>query len=85
MLVPLTRLIYRPRVEGRGNIPRKGKVIFASNHLSFIDSIAIPVAAPRPVHFMAKSAYFEKWASRQFFTAIGATPQYASTTTGCST
>ena len=23
VLVPLTRLIYRPRVEGRGNIPRK--------------------------------------------------------------
>ena len=71
---PLARAVYRPRVEGRDNVPRTGPVIFASNHLSFIDSIAIPVASPRPVHFLAKSTYFEKWASRQFFTAIGAIP-----------
>lgn len=74
LIAPLARAVYRPRIEGRENVPRTGPVIFASNHLSFIDSIAIPVAAPRPVHFMAKSAYFEKWASRQFFTAIGAIP-----------
>lgn len=71
-IAPLARAVYRPRVEGRENVPRTGPVIFASNHLSFIDSIAIPVASPRPVHFLAKSTYFEKWASRQFFTAIGA-------------
>lgn len=71
-IAPLARAVYRPRVEGRDNVPRTGPVIFASNHLSFIDSIAIPVASPRPVHFLAKSTYFDKWASRQFFTAIGA-------------
>lgn len=72
VLAPLARMLYRPRVEGKDHVPRSGPVIFASNHLSFIDSIAIPVAAPRPVHFLAKSSYFDKWASRQFFTAIGA-------------
>ncbi|GAB3604215.1 lysophospholipid acyltransferase family protein [Microbacterium aureliae] len=76
---PLARIMYRPRVEGRANVPRTGPVIFASNHLSFIDSIAIPVAAPRPVHFLAKSSYFEGsgfrgMLSREFFTAIGAIP-----------
>lgn len=76
---PLARLIYRPRVEGRGNVPRTGPVIFASNHLSFIDSVAIPVAAPRPVHFLAKSSYFEGAGAggalrRTFFEAIGAIP-----------
>lgn len=79
VLVPLTRLIYRPRIEGRANIPRTGKVILASNHLSFIDSLIIPMFAPRPVYFLAKSSYFEGtgfrgWVSRHFFTAIGATP-----------
>lgn len=78
-LAPLVRLIYRPRIEGRKNIPRKGPVIFASNHLSFIDSMVIPMFAPRPVYFLAKSSYFEGkgikgWISREFFTAIGATP-----------
>lgn len=59
VLAPLARLIYRPRVEGRRNVPKTGPVIIASNHLSFIDSVAIPVAAPRRVHFLAKSSYFE--------------------------
>ncbi|CAH0138609.1 MULTISPECIES: lysophospholipid acyltransferase family protein [unclassified Microbacterium] len=76
---PLARLIYRPRVEGRDKVPVDGPVIFASNHLSFIDSIAIPVAAPRPVHFLAKSSYFEGHGftgavKRNFFQSIGAIP-----------
>jgi len=71
---PLARVVYRPHVEGKANVPRSGPVIFASNHLSFIDSIAIPVAAPRPVHFLAKASYFESGLSRWFFTAIGAIP-----------
>lgn len=79
VLTPLARLVYRPRIEGKQNVPKHGPVIFASNHLSFIDSVAIPVAAPRPVHFLAKSTYFEGtglsgWTTREFFTAIGAIP-----------
>lgn len=78
-VAPLGRLVYRPRVEGKANVPKTGPVIFASNHLSFIDSVAIPVAAPRPVHFLAKSSYFEGtgfsgWLTREFFLAIGAVP-----------
>ncbi|MFT4260700.1 lysophospholipid acyltransferase family protein [Microbacterium sp.] len=79
LISPLARMLYRPRVEGKENVPRTGAVIFASNHLSFIDSIAIPVAAPRTVHFLAKSTYFEGtglkgWASKTFFESIGAIP-----------
>src|SRR6478609_3931899 len=77
IIAPLGRLIYRPQVEGKDNVPKSGPVIFASNHLSFIDSVAIPVAAPRPVHFLAKSTYFEGtgmkgWLSKTFFESIGA-------------
>ncbi|WP_040163799.1 lysophospholipid acyltransferase family protein [Microbacterium gorillae] len=79
IIAPLARMIYRPRLEGRENVPLTGPVILASNHLSFIDSIVIPVAAPRPVQFLAKAAYFEGtgfrgWLSRTFFTSIGANP-----------
>ncbi|HLS92529.1 MAG TPA: lysophospholipid acyltransferase family protein [Microbacterium sp.] len=79
-LAPLARAVYRPRIEGKELIPSDGAVIFASNHLSFIDSIAIPIAAaPRPVHFLAKAEYFtgtgfKGWLSRTLFTAVGATP-----------
>src|SRR5690625_3805443 len=49
LVTPLARAVYRPRVEGKHHVPKRGAVILASNHLSFIDSIAIPVAAaPRP-------------------------------------
>ncbi|MGV9195059.1 lysophospholipid acyltransferase family protein [Microbacterium sp. MC2] len=78
-IAPLARLIYWPHIEGRQHIPRTGPVILASNHLSFIDSFVIPMFAPRPVYFLAKSSYFEGTGlrgrlSRSFFTALGATP-----------
>jgi 1-acyl-sn-glycerol-3-phosphate acyltransferase len=77
VLIPVARLVYRPRILGRSNVPRSGRVILASNHLSFIDSIAIPVVAPRRVQFLAKSSYFDGtglkgWVSRTFFSSIGA-------------
>jgi len=77
LMAPLLKLVYRPRVIGRRNVPKHGKVILASNHLSFIDSVVIPMTAPRRVQFLAKSSYFEGTGvkgriSRAFFTAIGA-------------
>ncbi|MFI0243141.1 lysophospholipid acyltransferase family protein [Streptomyces sp. NPDC016845] len=79
LLAPLLRLIYRPVVRGRSNVPRRGPVILASNHLSFVDSIAIALLAPRPVHFLAKDTYFTgrgvKGAlTRCFFAALGCVP-----------
>jgi len=77
LMTPLARLVYRPRVTGRRNVPKHGRVILASNHLSFIDSIVIPMVAPRRVQFLAKSQYFTGTGvrgriSRAFFTSIGA-------------
>ncbi len=77
ILRPSVRLVYRPTITGAESVPEHGPVIFASNHLSFVDSIVIPLAAPRPVQFLAKSHYFtgtgfSGWVSRTFFTAIGA-------------
>ena len=43
---------------GLENIPATGPVILASNHLSFADSVVIPVVVPRKVAFLAKSDYF---------------------------
>jgi len=39
-------------------VPVKGPVIIASNHLSFSDSIFMPLVVPRKVTFLAKSEYF---------------------------
>jgi 1-acyl-sn-glycerol-3-phosphate acyltransferase len=76
---PVARLIYRPVIEGRENIPRTGPLLLASNHLSFVDSIVIPLVAPRRVVFLAKSEYFTGHGvrgalKRSLFTAVGAVP-----------
>jgi len=55
---PLAKLIWRPKVTGLENVPRTGPVILASNHVSFADSLVIPIVAPRKVVFLAKSDYF---------------------------
>jgi 1-acyl-sn-glycerol-3-phosphate acyltransferase len=58
VIAPTAKLLWRPTITGTENVPRSGGVILASNHLSFIDSFAIPIVAPRPVSFLAKSEYF---------------------------
>ena len=58
VVAPLSKMLWRPTITGLGNVPPTGGVLIASNHLSFIDSFAIPIAAPRPVAFLAKSDYF---------------------------
>jgi 1-acyl-sn-glycerol-3-phosphate acyltransferase len=79
VMSPVARLIYRPVIEGTENIPRSGPLLLASNHLSFVDSIVIPLAAPRRVVFLAKSEYFtgngvRGGVKRAMFTAVGAVP-----------
>ena len=58
VVAPLSKALWRPTITGLDNVPPTGGVLIASNHLSFIDSFAIPIAAPRPVAFLAKSDYF---------------------------
>lgn len=76
---PTALAIWRPDIIGAENVPADGPVILASNHLSFVDSVVIPLAAPRQVSFLAKDDYFtgsgvKGMLSRQWFTAIGSIP-----------
>jgi 1-acyl-sn-glycerol-3-phosphate acyltransferase len=58
ILSPILRTLFRPKVEGLEHIPADGAAILASNHLSFSDSIFLPLVVPRRVTFLAKSDYF---------------------------
>lgn len=51
-------MLFRPWVRGMENIPNSGAAILASNHLSFSDSIFLPLQSRRPLVFLAKSEYF---------------------------
>ena len=55
---PFLRGLWRPQVIGAENIPATGGAILASNHLSVLDSVFLPLMLTRPVTFAAKSEYF---------------------------
>lgn len=76
---PIVKAIFRPWIIGRRNVPAEGAAILASNHLSFVDSVFLPLMIDRPVSFLAKSDYFtgkglKGWATRMFFKATGQLP-----------
>ncbi len=58
ILGPVLFAIFRPWVKGEDHVPQAGGVILASNHLSFSDSIFLPLVVRRRVTFLAKADYF---------------------------
>jgi 1-acyl-sn-glycerol-3-phosphate acyltransferase len=76
---PVARVVWRPTVEGVEHVPMSGPVLIASNHLSFADSVVIPVVAPRKVVFLAKEDYFtgsgvKGWLTKTWFEGLGMVP-----------
>ncbi|GGA55678.1 1-acyl-sn-glycerol-3-phosphate acyltransferase [Pseudoclavibacter endophyticus] len=76
---PILKSAFRLQIVGAESVPKKGAVILASNHLSVIDSIFLPLTINRHVSFLAKIEYFmgtgvKGWAMRQFFLATGMLP-----------
>jgi 1-acyl-sn-glycerol-3-phosphate acyltransferase len=76
---PILKTVFRPWVTGLDNIPKKGGVILAINHLSFIDSVFLPLVLDRRIFFLAKSDYFtgrglKGWATKAFMNGTGMLP-----------
>ena len=73
------KIVFRPRVWGVRNVPRRGPVILAGNHLSFSDHFFGPLPVPRKVIFLAKSEYLTRpglmgLISKTFFAGVGVIP-----------
>ena len=58
-LLAASHAVYKYRVKGRKNVPEKGSLIIACNHVAFSDPALIVANCPRTVHYMAKSDLFE--------------------------
>ncbi|AZS36551.1 1-acyl-sn-glycerol-3-phosphate acyltransferase [Microbacterium lemovicicum] len=76
---PIVKAIWRPWIVGRRNVPETGAAILASNHLSVMDSVFLPLLIDRRMSFLAKSDYFtgkglKGWATRMFMKATGQIP-----------
>ncbi|HVC68745.1 MAG TPA: lysophospholipid acyltransferase family protein [Acidimicrobiales bacterium] len=74
LLSPIFRLFWRMEVEGREHIPRVGAAVLAPNHVSFCDSLFMPLVIRRRVTFVAKAEYFDAWKTAWFFRAAGQIP-----------
>ncbi len=74
ILTPLLRFFYRVRVEGIEHLPEVGGVILASNHVSFSDSVFLPLVVKRRVTFVAKAEYFDDPKTAWIFRALGQIP-----------
>ena len=73
------KIVFRPWSKDVKNVPRRGPVILASNHLSFSDHFFGPLPVPRKVVFLAKAEYFtgrgvKGLISKAFFTGVGQIP-----------
>ena len=69
---PIMLGLYRIKVEGLENVPKKGAAIIAANHLSFLDSFFIPlVIKRRKMTYLAKADYFKSWKTSWFFKSVG--------------
>ena len=76
---PVLKAIFRPWIIGKEHVPAEGAAILASNHLSVMDSIFLPLLLDRPMSFLAKAEYFtgkglKGWATKWFMKGTGQIP-----------
>jgi len=76
LLGPFLRLLFRPKVTG--TVPR-GPAIIAANHLSFCDSLFLPLVVPGQMVFIGKDDYFVRTGIKgrlmaAFFRGVGTIP-----------
>ncbi len=58
VVCPITKLMYNLKIEGRENLPKDSRVIYAGNHVSYIDPPLISLAAWKTIAYMAKKELF---------------------------
>jgi 1-acyl-sn-glycerol-3-phosphate acyltransferase len=71
ILSQVFRSIFPANFTGLNNVPKKGPVIFASNHLSHVDPIFMIAGSRRKLHFLAKHEHFERFVTRFVVSSTG--------------
>jgi glycerol-3-phosphate dehydrogenase (NAD(P)+) len=74
VLVPLFLLYFRMQRVGREHLPRRGPLILAANHRSFLDPFVIGTLVRRPVYYMAKRELFARRWQAWLLSSLGAFP-----------
>ncbi len=74
LFVPFFLVYFRMQRIGREHLPRRGALILASNHRSFLDPFVIGTLVRRPVYYMAKRELFERRWQAWLLNGLGAFP-----------
>ncbi len=68
------QIYFRRKGINRGHVPKKGGVLLAPNHRSFLDPFAIASCIRRPIYFMAKQEMFASRFRSWILNCMGAFP-----------
>src|SRR3977135_4197192 len=74
LLVPSFLIYFRMQRIGREHLPKKGPLLLASNHRSFLDPFVIGTLVRRPVYYVAKKELFARRWQAWILNALGAFP-----------
>jgi 1-acyl-sn-glycerol-3-phosphate acyltransferase len=64
----------RARYEGREHVPRRGPLIVAGNHTSWLDTLFVGAAVPRLIHFLAAREFYDLWYLKWLMWLFGTIP-----------
>ena len=70
----LMRRAYRVDVAGLDNLPAQGGVLLLGNHISWLDWAIVQLASPRPIRFVMRRHYYQKWYLKWFVDLFGVVP-----------
>jgi len=74
ILVPFFLIYFRMQRIGTEHLPRRGPLLLASNHRSFLDPFVIGTLVRRPVYYMAKRELFQNRLVAWLLNGLGAFP-----------
>lgn len=60
VVVPFMHIFFNYKIEGKENIPKKGKFIYTANHVSHFDPPMMSWACHKLIAYMAKKELFQK-------------------------
>ena len=59
VVMPVSKLMYNIKIEGRENVPKSSRLIFAGNHVSYLDPPMMSYAVQKLIAYMGKKELFE--------------------------
>jgi 1-acyl-sn-glycerol-3-phosphate acyltransferase len=74
LVQPPLHVYFRMRRSGMEHVPKRGPVIFAANHRSFLDPFVIGTLTRRPVYYVAKKELFLHPVAGWLLNQLGAFP-----------